>query len=64
MATIALPWIAALLGVKFGADILSFRISEQAAAMGTSATNALQQTLAENGIESNALIQFLLYLLR
>lgn len=63
VTAMVLPWIAFLLGAKLGADVFALNLSDQAAALGTNATAALRQTLADNDVEAGALVRFLMLLL-
>jgi NADP-dependent 3-hydroxy acid dehydrogenase YdfG len=61
--SLVMPTMALILGTKFGIDMLTHQLQEEAARLGSDAARALRETLAENGIETNALIDLLLRIL-
>jgi len=63
IATLVLPVIAGIMGIKLGVDVFAANTQSQATAMGTGAVGALEETLEQYGIDPGPIVSFLLELL-
>jgi hypothetical protein len=62
-ASVVLPAIALILGIKFGMDVLAGNLHQEAAGMSTTGAQALRETLNDHHVQPNTFVDLVLRLL-